>query len=71
MKKKYVVYPGVIKSRFDGDRHYISAYKVMELYKVNPEECALISDDRPDIILGLNLNHLIPLYPRNDGRYEL
>ena len=69
--KKYVVYPGIVFSRSDGDKHYISTHRVMELYGVNPQECVLITDDRSDIELGLNLSHLIPLYPRNDGNYKL
>ena len=32
MKKKYVLYPGYIKSKNDNDLHFITGRQLMELY---------------------------------------
>lgn len=72
MIKKYLVLPGFVTSRNDGDRHFIDARKLMMLYKVNPEECVI----RPDITRHEHRawkepEGLIHLYPRYDGNYNL
>jgi hypothetical protein len=72
MKKKltikYVVIPGKIISRYDGDLHYINALKLMALYKVNPAECVIKYGDHRDS--GRDFTGLIRLFPRSDGNYE-
>lgn len=67
--KKYAVYSGHVISRSDGERHYIPAHRVAELYNVNPKECMFLRqvDGRPrGMVQGL-----ISLRPRNDGDYDL
>lgn len=66
--KKYIVEPGPITSKNDGDIHHISAGRLMELYGVKPSEC-VIYRDRSDL-LGLRGTFLI-LTPRFDGDYRL
>lgn len=39
IKPKYVVHPGWIVSRRDGDLHYISFLNLCQLYKVSISEC--------------------------------
>lgn len=62
---KYVIHPGFVISKNDGDRHYVTANQLIRLYGVNPREClvagrtALPSDD------------LIHLHPQYSGNYEL
>lgn len=61
MKPKYLLCPGEIRSKNDGDLHYISARRLIELYGVDPRECT--TDDR-------GLEGLIPLRPRYQGDYR-
>jgi hypothetical protein len=79
-KKKYILYPGEVASKFDGDRHYIDAYRLAQLYKVRIDEC-FIADSRnvvPSNYFAWNgtigfdhRNALIKLYPRYDGDYKI
>lgn len=62
--KKYLVCPGYVTSRHDGDRHYIGAESLMHLYGVKQEECVVWD--------GFSRwpEDLIPLRPRFRGDYE-
>lgn len=62
--KRYLVRPGVVWSKTDGERHYIDAHRLMDLYRVNPAECVI---ERP----GVRGEGLILLAPRSDGNYTL
>lgn len=66
---KYFVHPGYVKSKSDGDEHYITAEQLIRLYRVNPAECKIIlsSDDER----GYDINKVKHLWPRNDGDYTL
>jgi hypothetical protein len=64
MKPKYLVKPGYVFSKSDGDKHWISADKLIRLYQVNPRECVI---SHP----YLDPEDLIVLEPRYDGNYEL
>lgn len=70
---KYIVYPGFVISD-DGDRHYISASQLMDLYNVNPNECRVLIWRRGVAnTRGRNkedLKNLISPYPRRDGKYH-
>ena len=63
---RYVVYPGYITSKNDGQFHYITAAKLMQLYKVNPRECIVYREN-----LGLDVSKLTQLHPRYDGNYKV
>ncbi len=69
MEIKYLICPGKIISETDGDEHYISAQRLIELYGVNPEECKIV--DSPQSAFGLKWNDYIELRPRTDGNYKL
>lgn len=58
---KYHVVPGWVTSKYDGDRHFISAHELIRLYEVDPRECTR------DPIKGLGL---IRLTPRYHGDYK-
>jgi hypothetical protein len=62
---KYVVYPGYVKSKTDGQRHWVSYQQLIALYHVDPKEC--INGSRPNTFV----DRYIPLYPRYDGNYEI
>lgn len=69
MKKKYIICPGFVVSKNDGDCHFIDASTLMNLYKVNPMECIVNRDH--DSIRGIDTTKLIWLSPRYDGNYQL
>lgn len=67
---KYVVWPGYVTSRSDGDRHYISASQLMCLYDVHSSECIIVHGPEDYYKLrGIN-RALINLVPRPDGNYK-
>jgi hypothetical protein len=66
---KYFCCGGWITSKNDGQKHYISAHRVAELYKVNSEECLFKPKEKP--LLGVETKGLIRLNPRDDGDYAL
>ena len=63
---KYLLFPGLIRSRHDGERHFISKEKLIRLYKVRPEECIVFEKG----ISRKRISKLIPLSPRFYGDYE-
>ncbi len=63
---KYILCPGYVQSKFDGERHYIGWTKLAELYGVAMSECVINSEFRGALDKGLKR-----LYPRPDGDYKL
>ena len=70
--KKFIVVGDFITSKNDGDRHFVSAEKLVRLYGLNPQEC-ILKDQRhyPYGFKGLESDGIIVLYPRYDGNYEV
>jgi hypothetical protein len=66
---KYFIYPGEVKSYSDGDIHYISGNKLIELYGVNPSECKIIRT--PEDERGYDTSNVMFLYPRMSGNYKI
>lgn len=66
---KYILCPGTVRSRTDGDVHYISATELAALYKVPLSQCIVIRDGRD--WRGLNTDGMTELRPRFDGNYTL
>ena len=76
MKPKYVICPGMVESRTDGQRHYIGAMQLMKLYKVDPRVCEIYEPAQwwpASFYRYADERHagLIRLGPRYDGNYEL
>jgi hypothetical protein len=74
LSKRYIVIGGYVRSRNDGDVHYIEAVELVSLYGVNPAECILV--DRGEEVRKLagiehDPNRWVRLYPREDGKYVL
>lgn len=67
---KYVVFPGKVISKNDGDEHYIGAKKLMQLYGVSQRECLVISPNDPRR-RDYDFGDLIELFPQYDGDYTL
>jgi len=68
--KRYIIHPGTMQSKTDGDIHFISASQLMRLYNVSPNECIIMDRMRPETYIGLNLKEYVHLYPRYDGNYK-
>lgn len=71
--KKYVLCPGHVTSKTDGDVHYIDAFTLAYLYKVLPHEC-YVDTSNSNWKRGQpqeHLDSLIWLFPDPTGRYEL
>lgn len=70
MKRKYVLHPGHITSKSDGQSHYINAARLADLYGVSLRTC--INADAPEYLAvqhsAASFTHL---YPRYDGDYRL
>lgn len=65
--KKYMLHPGWVTSKHDGDRHYINARRLADLYRVSLGQC--LSACTPEG--QANREPLIDLYPSYDGDYTL
>ncbi|BAO20640.1 hypothetical protein [Pseudomonas phage PPpW-3] len=69
MKRKYVLHPGNITSKRDGQSHYVSAANLADLYSVPMRDCIVDLGD------GSHATLCVPgathLYPRADGDYRL
>ena len=74
MTVRYVIYPGHVRSRTDGDRCYVDSRALAHLYGVAMADCLVMLPgdsqrlDRRDFLARAAT--LIPLYPRADGVYE-
>lgn len=67
-----MLHPGRVTSRNDGQRHYISALRLAELYGVNLRDCVVcdaLSD--PSWRAYREQAGDIHLHPRADGDYRL
>lgn len=64
MTKKYLLLPGYVRSKTDGQSHYVSADQLVRLYGVDWREC-VVGVDVPE------LDKLIVLMPRRDGNYAV
>ena len=66
----YVLHPGCVTSRHDGQRHYVSARRLAALYGVDMRVCVTAGS-----FIGATPNSLwdamTHLHPRSDGNYTL
>jgi len=73
---KYLICPGFVKSKNDGQIHYIGPMQLMRLYRVDPREC-YIYEPAPWWPVSYyqmaeeRFRGLLQLGPRYDGDYEL
>jgi hypothetical protein len=74
----YLLCPGWVRSRIDGDRHYITASQLSRLYHVPMDECVTLNYGgspgydrrRDDLLAKVYRGELIKLTPREDGDYD-
>ena len=68
---KYALHPQIIRSSIDGQTHYIGYIELIKLYNLDPQECILWSNTRPETLIGRNFKDYTHLYPKPDGDYIL
>lgn len=64
-RPKFAVHPGNVRSKTDGDVHYITARALVRLYELRPSEY-IVWIGR---MYGVNRADYVHLYPRYDGKY--
>lgn len=69
MRIKYALHPGYVYSKNDGDRHWISATRLAQLYGVKMGEC--IDAAYTHHMNNTHRESLIHLYPDYNGDYKL
>lgn len=63
--------PGHVISKNDGQRHYISASRLAELYGIPPGQYIVWDRENPYTYRGRDKSKYHFLFPRADGKYEL
>lgn len=80
MKIKYVLCPGYVTSKNDGQRHYVGYHELTNLYGVELRECVVFEpgDGWSQMRLARAISELaqdhpnaVWLRPRRDGKYTL
>ncbi len=74
--RRYVLHPGTVESRNDGQRHYVSAAQLADLYKVSLRDCIIYptgddTDSRFKRQAWRDPVGAVHLRPRYDGVYNL
>lgn len=63
----FLVVPGPVISRTDGQRHYVAAHRLMDLYGVQRSECVIVTN----AFLYKKYEGCYLLTPQYDGDYSL
>lgn len=61
------IHPGWVRSRTDGEMHYIGYNKLIELYNLDPRTCFNASN--PESMTGRRRHQIKHYLPRSDGHY--
>ena len=64
----YILYPGFVTSKNDGQEHFIGYAQLIELYKVNPQFCR---NGNKMANWHAVFPNALKLAPRYDGDYDL
>jgi hypothetical protein len=68
----YLLHPGLIRSKNDGQLHYVSARRLADLYGVPLRQCEVCPDPRSSAAHGWKRPEcVIDLYPNYHGDYTL
>lgn len=78
MTARYLLCPGPVRSKADGQVHHVPAMRLAALYGVPLSACAILPGSRPgdrllrDAMLArVARGELVALHPRYDGDYRL
>lgn len=70
-EKVYVIHPGEVRSKSDGDIHYVSYHQLCRLYRLDPQAKNVYYEKTA---LGLDLTNpdveVVHLFPLESGKYE-
>ena len=66
---RYMLHPGPMTSKTDGDRHFIGAGQLAQLYGVSLKNCVVC--DNTSKGSPVDDPRYIHLYPRYNGDYEI
>lgn len=72
-KKKYIVVGGSYQNSGEMPFHYLNAWELCRLYKVDPKVCHLLEERAPDTkiqLISLRKLKLPILRPNSDGKYS-
>jgi hypothetical protein len=69
-KPCYVLCPGFVTSRFDGDRHWISASRLAQLYNIDYKTAHVYTYSSKDLGWAWPEDAIF-LHPQSDGNYTL
>lgn len=64
--KRFAIHPGHVRSASDGQYHYLTGGRLIELYGLDFRECFVVRNIPGQIVDP----ELMPLFPRDDGRYK-
>lgn len=68
---RYILHPGHVRSRADGDRHYVGVEALLRLYAVPRDARWVVADDYGRLPLGMYASVCdVHLHPRSDGNYQ-
>jgi len=68
---KYAIHPGEVRSKNDGDIHFIGYKELIRLYKLNLKDCILWDIHVNSTFLGRDPRDYIHCYPKEDGDYNI
>lgn len=78
MKTRYLLCPGLVRSKTDGDWHNIGARNLAMLYGIRMDECVVMPEQRPanhhlrmHFLERVRDGELTAIYPREDGKYPI
>lgn len=70
--KTVVLHPGIVPSKRDGQRHYIGADQLMDLYELRPADHVIVASHTETLMSHSELAddpNVIHLWPRYNGDY--
>lgn len=72
---KYLVIADYVRSKYDGDMHFITCAKLIKLYGVKEKECICLDNGHKSIppidFYHRRYGELIELRPRYNGDYRI
>lgn len=69
---RYVIKPGHVTSRTDGQRHFVGFNDLLRLYRLRREECICWPSEHEDPVGSFTIPQgCIVIEPRYDGNYSL
>lgn len=70
-EQKYLLFPGYVRSKVDGDEHFIGAVQLAQLHGVDLRECVVVPWGQEESVLaGRDCSKLKVLRPSYHGTYR-